>query len=255
MTQFRWPCNPDGISWGVSLMSGSTRLAEMAGRIGFDAVWIEMEHGPTDFAAAEMLCMAIESGGAVPAIRLPDGQRHHVLRAVEINARIVIVPMINTAAAARDVVRHGKFPPLGERGFNSRTRGTGYGLRGFETEFAEANASNHLLVQIETREAIENLEEICGVAGISGILVGPSDLSMSYGLPGQTSHPDVIHVVTKALCHAHEVGLRTAIVASGGPLLEAAINAKCDLIFCGNDVSNLGAAWTELRKGCGGLGL
>src|SRR3954464_15685825 len=67
---------------GVCIYSGSTRLAELATRIGFEAVWIEMEHGPTDFALAESICMAAEASGGVGVLRVPDGQRHHVLRAL-----------------------------------------------------------------------------------------------------------------------------------------------------------------------------
>ena len=88
------------VLWGVSLYTGSTRLAEMAGKIGFDVVWIEMEHGPTDYQNAENICLAAQAGGAIPAIRLPSGQRHHVLRALEIGARIVVIPMVDTAEEA-----------------------------------------------------------------------------------------------------------------------------------------------------------
>ncbi|MEP0844923.1 MAG: hypothetical protein HRF43_19655, partial [Phycisphaerae bacterium] len=137
---------------GVAIGSGSTRLAELAGRLGFESVWIEMEHGPVDFSQAEMLSMAAELGGAVPALRVPDGQRHHILRALEIGARIVVVPMINTPEEAARLVEYGKFAPLGSRGFNVRSRGLGYGLNGCPASFAEANAYTYLFAQIETRE-------------------------------------------------------------------------------------------------------
>src|SRR5206468_5373601 len=103
---------------GVAVYSGATRLAEMAAQTGFETIWIEMEHGPADFGAVESLCMAIEAGGGVPTVRIPDGQRHHVLRALEVGARIVVVPMINGAEQAKQIVQYGKFPPLGLRGYN-----------------------------------------------------------------------------------------------------------------------------------------
>src|SRR5262247_2220832 len=74
---------------GICVYSGSTRLAELAARVGFETIWIEMEHGPADFGEVESLCMAIETGGGIAAVRVPDGQRHHVLRALEVGARIV----------------------------------------------------------------------------------------------------------------------------------------------------------------------
>src|SRR6476469_1151913 len=106
---------------GVCVYTGSTRLAEMAAMMGFDTVWIEMEHGPAGFELVESLCMAIQSGGGVPTVRVPDLQRHHVLRALEAGARIIVVPMINTAEQAAEIVKHGKFAPIGSRGFNTRS--------------------------------------------------------------------------------------------------------------------------------------
>ena len=91
--------------WGVSLYSGAPRLAELACRIGFDAVWIEMEHGPTDFVQAEALCYATLANDGLPLIRLPDSSRNFVLKAVEVGARIIVVPMVNDAATARQIVQ------------------------------------------------------------------------------------------------------------------------------------------------------
>ena len=236
------------LQWGVSLYSGSTRLAELAGKIGFDVVWIEMEHGPTNFSQAENICFAVQAGGALPAIRLPDGQRHHVLRALEIGARIIIVPMINTAEQAVAVVQHGKYPPLGSRGFNNRTRGTGYGLAGIDAAFATANAETQLYVQVETREAVENLDAIVQVEGLTGILVGPCDLSISYGMTGRLDNPELIATVVDVIRRTREAGLRPAILVATGPMLDAVLEAGCELIFCGGDIANLTNVWTELLE-------
>jgi len=151
---------------GVSIYSNATRLAEMAARVGFETVWIEMEHGPADFEQVEALCTAAQAGGAAATVRIPDGQRHHVLRALEVGARIVVVPMVNTADQARRIVEYGKFPPLGQRGFNVRSRGVNYGLSDQKSAFADANARTHLFAQIETLEAASNVEPICEIDGL-----------------------------------------------------------------------------------------
>jgi 4-hydroxy-2-oxoheptanedioate aldolase len=240
--------NISPVLWGVSLYTGSTRLAEMAGKIGFDVVWIEMEHGPTGFQNAENICLAAEAGGAVPAIRVPSGQRHHVLRALEIGARIIVVPMVDTAEEAAEIVHHGKFPPLGMRGFNNRTRGTGYGLKSLSDELANVNSETHLFVQVETRRAVENIEDICSVQGLTGILVGPCDLSMSYGMNGLLDSPMLISTVVEVLQKARRVGRRTAIVVPPGAMLNAVMEVGCDLVICGGDVANLAATWIELLE-------
>src|SRR5438105_10186232 len=177
-------CDHDGnprVLRGVSLYTGSPRLAELAGRIGFETVWIEMEHGPTDYALAEHICMAAEASGALATIRVSDGQRHHVLRALEVGARIVVVPMVQTADQARQIVEYGKFAPLGARGYNMRSRGVNYGLGDKRSIFANANSRSYLFAQIETMQSVENLEAICAVEGLSGVFIGPGYLSVSIG--------------------------------------------------------------------------
>jgi 2-keto-3-deoxy-L-rhamnonate aldolase RhmA len=231
---------------GVAVYSGATRLAEMAARIGFETVWIEMEHGPADFGHVESLCMAIESGGGIPTVRIPDGQRHHVLRAVEVGAQIVVVPMINTAEQARQVVQYGKFPPLGARGYNVRSRGVQYGLFGPGASFARANDRTYLFAQIETTQAVDNLDEICDVKGLSGIFIGPGDLSVSYGCTGQLGGQRLIDTVCHCIRRARGCGLHAGILVPPGAMLNAAIEAGCDLMFYGGDVAELGNAWPKL---------
>jgi len=229
---------------GVAVITGATKIAEMAGRLGFDMVWIEVEHGGASFSEIETLCMAAESGGAIPVVRLPDNQRHHILRALEVGGRIIVVPMINTADEARQIVEHGKFPPLGSRGFNTRSRGLNYGLGGNMTAaFTDANASTHLIAQIETVEAANNIEAICGVDGISGVLVGPGDLSVSLGKPGAFTDGELIELVENVMRRTRACGKHAGILVAPGPLLDAARKAGCDFFFCGGDINDLAKAW------------
>ena len=231
---------------GAAVITGSLKLAEMAGRMGFDTVWIEVEHGGASFSEVETLCLAAEAGGAVPTVRLPGGEREHVLRALEVGARIVVVPLVNDAHAAREIVRHGKFPPLGERGFNTRSRGLNYGLDGMENlaaTFARANETTHLIAQIETRESVDNLDAICAVEGLSGVLIGPGDLSVSLGKPGAFTDPEFIGLVAAVVARARAAGKHAGILVAPGPLLDAVREAGCDLFFCAGDVNDLARAW------------
>jgi 2-keto-3-deoxy-L-rhamnonate aldolase RhmA len=234
------------IHYGVTLISGAPRLAELAGRIGFDTVWIEVEHGPAGFNEVEALCVAVEAGGALPTVRIPDAQRHHVLRALEVGARILIVPMVNDAATARQIVEHGKFAPLGSRGYNTRSRGVGFGLTDAATAFKEANERTSLFAQIETRQAVEALEPICRVEGLAGIFIGPGDLSVSYGRIGALADPELIAIVADCIRRARGWGLHAGILVEPGPMLDAAMAAGADLVFCGGDLSTVTRAWRTL---------
>jgi 2-keto-3-deoxy-L-rhamnonate aldolase RhmA len=248
-----WPYNEDPFTdsegqtralRGVAVITGSTKIAEMAGRLGFDLVWIEVEHGGNSFSEVEALCMATESGGAIPVVRLPNHHRDNILRALEVGGRIIVVPMINTADEAREIVEHGKFPPLGNRGFNTRSRGLNYGLGGNpQAAFHDANASTYLIAQIETVEAANNVEAICSVEGISGVLVGPGDLSVSLGKPGAFTDPELIELVESVMRRTRACGKQAGILVAPGPLLDAARKAGCNFFFCGGDINDLAKAW------------
>lgn len=231
---------------GVTINTGSTRLAELSGMIGFETAWIDVEHGTPGFVEVEALCTAIEAGGGVPTVRIPDNQRHHVLRTVEAGGRIVVVPMVNTAEDARRIVEHAKFPPLGRRGFNQRSRGLRYGLEPPAASFREANERTHLFAQIETLEAVKNLDAICEVDGLAGIFVGPGDLSVSLGKSGAFTDPGVIAEVERIIRRARSLGKHAGILAMPGPLLDASLKAGADLVFAGSDITNVAAAWKSL---------
>lgn len=231
---------------GVGLASGSPRLAELAARVGFETVWIDMEHGPTSFERAEAICQAVEAGGGFGTIRVADAQRSSVLRALEVGARVVVVPMIETAEQAADVARAGKFPPRGERGFNTRSRGVGFGLAPALEAFARADAETHLFVQIETARGVKNLDRILAVPGLSGILLGPGDLSASVGAFGDMKSEALVRTCAGCVARARAAGRHAGVYVSPGPLLDAAMGAGADLVFAGGDVGALAKAWTQL---------
>jgi 4-hydroxy-2-oxoheptanedioate aldolase len=230
----------------VTVNSASPLLVSLAAQIGFEAVWIESEHGPIGFERAETLCLAAEAGGIFPLIRLPDGERHHILRALEIGARIILVPMVDDADYARRIVDVGKYPPLGHRGFNTRTRGMDFGMLDLQDTLARANNRTHLFAQIETTAAVAKIDEILAVDGLSGLFMGPGDLAVSMGRAGQMADPELRETVLSCMAKAKTAGKLTGIFTLPGPLLSAAMDAGCDLVVCGGDVMDLGLAWTKL---------
>ncbi|MBI3852736.1 MAG: hypothetical protein HY298_20980 [Verrucomicrobia bacterium] len=232
---------------GCAINSGSPRLAELAARIGFDVVWIEMEHASADLATAEAMCVATVAGGGIPLVRIPSCQRNHVLPALEIGGRIIVAPLVNDDAAARELVRHGKFRPTGERGYNTRSRALEFGMD--SEAMARANDTTCLLPQIETIEAVRNLDAILAVEGIDGIFVGPGDLSADLGRPGQFEDPELSHLVCESIRKARQRGLHAGVLVSEGQLFEASLKAGVDLCIIASDMKDLISAWrTQLAK-------
>ena len=240
---------------GAQCLSSANAVGELAGVLGFDLVWYEMEHGGLSMESLQALCQAACAGGAAPVPRLPDHNRFHVMRALEVGARMTIVPMVNTAEIAAEMVQWGKFPPVGARGYNFSSRGLKYGV-GAITEIHDwADKNTHLIAQIETVEAVDNIDEIVAVDGISGVFVGPGDLSCYLGCPGEFDNPELLDAVATVIKKTKAAGKHAGLLGPE-PLLRHGLAAGADFIFCANDIRTLASAWgnvlTRARDGFAG---
>jgi len=226
---------------GCGISSGGPRMAEVAARIGFDVVWMEMEHATADLATTEAMCVSAEAGGAIPLVRAAGYGRSHILHALEVGARIVVVPLVNDESACREVVRHGKFRPLGQRGFNTRSRAMGFGAD--PAAMARANEETCLMPQVESLEAVKNLDGILSVEGIGGIFIGPGDLSADLGRPREYEDPQLQDIVRQCIARSRGAGLHAGILVGEGALLDAALEAGADLCVVGSDVQAAIDTW------------
>ena len=161
---------------------------------GFDGIWLEGEHGAVDAADLGNLTRACDIWGMTSVVRVNKNDQGLIYRTLDRGAQGVIVPHVDTAEEAQNVVNGGKFAPLGKRGlFTSRQ---GYGTRDF---LERANEETLLVALIEDIKAWENLDAILEVDGLDVLFVAPSDFAASMGLIGQVSHPDVQAKIDDAL--------------------------------------------------------
>ncbi len=195
------------VSYGVAFGFVSLELIESCGYLGFDWILIDAEHGPVGYKDCQELVRACKVSGLVPCIKVPQIQKEVIAGYLDAGALGILAPHIKTAADARALVDAAKFPPLGKRGAGSRTSASNYGLTQTPIEyFRLANEATFLNALVEDVEGIENLDEILAVEGIDAVSIGPGDLSLSMGLPGQFNHPDLRKTIDKAYAR---------IVASG----------------------------------------
>ena len=174
--------------------ANSPDIAEFVGPFGFDAVWVETEHGPVDFKDIPDLTRACDLWGMTSVVRVNANQPGLIYRTLDVGAQAVVVPHINTADEARAVVDAAKFYPLGARGnFTSRQ---GIGVPDYQDR---ANDETMLIVLIEDIVAVNNLAEILEVDNIDVFFVATGDLSQSMGLLGQATHADVVAVANDAI--------------------------------------------------------
>ena len=234
--------------FGAAVYFNNPLFIEMCAHLGFQVMWIEMEHSHITFSDALNLCRISQGCGLLTMIRIPSAARENVLKAAECGPDIINVPMANSAHELHQLVRYARFAPLGERGYFSVSRAVQYGVvADVPAEQQKINDELCLMAQIETAEAVANREEICKVAGVD-LFIGPSDLAASLGVPGQTGHQRVEEAGRLAIQAAKKHGKLVAVGAQPADF-NLWIRAGVDVLFCTNDTSclRLGAE-TVLQK-------
>ncbi len=200
---------------GAAAYMYNPAFLEMAAFMGYTAAWIEMEHTMLTFPQAIDLCRIATGLGMLTMVRIPDVNRETVLKACECGPDILDLPMANTPEMLRQFVSNARFPPLGVRGFFGVSRAVKYGIPGpVATEQQKLNDELCLMIQIETKEAVDRIEELCEVPGIDAIFLGPADLSASLGVPGQTGHDSVYAAAEKTIKVARAHGKQVAVGAA-----------------------------------------
>ena len=233
---------------GCASDSVAPASTELAGILGFDLVWADLEHGPADWRDAQMFCQAAKAGGALSLLRIQSADRNHILHALDVGTDIVVVPMVESRATAEEVVQHGKYMPVGKRGFAGSPRGLRYGCGDDKLELVRrANRESHLFVQIETVTALQRCSEIVSVDGLTGALVGPADLSFSLGKPLDFGSEFVAHFA-HAVRTIRAAGKVAATATAHPDLIKAGVEAGLQIIVCASEVISLRADWTRVLK-------
>jgi 4-hydroxy-2-oxoheptanedioate aldolase len=188
---------------GPFMKTGEPAFVEAAGYAGFDFAILDMEHGPVSFENMQNNIRAAIISRMIPIIRVEDKNESNIGKALDIGAMGIQVPQIENAEQAREVIKAAKFYPEGQRGVCRFVRAAQYSSMDRYDYFRTAN-DTLVILQLEGKEALENLEEILEVKGIDVIFIGPYDLSQSLGIPGQISHPDVIAQMQRIVASAKE---------------------------------------------------
>lgn len=167
------------VTFGAWLSIPSSFSAEIMANQGFDWVCIDMQHGVLDYQVALTMLQAIGATATIPFVRVPWNEPGIIGKALDAGAMGVIIPMVNSVAEAKQAVAACRYFPQGARSFGP-TRATYYAGTDY---FTGANREVACIPMIETRQAVEHLDEILAVPGIDAAYVGPADLSITYGLP------------------------------------------------------------------------
>jgi 4-hydroxy-2-oxoheptanedioate aldolase len=176
---------------GCFIRYADPSLAELVALQGFDFLILDGEHGAVEPRDAENMVRAAELWDVTPIVRVPANQPPVILRFLDTGAQGAQIPLIGSPEGARGAVNAVKYWPDGTRGL-AGVRAAHYGQRETLGDYtARANDQTLVVVQIETREALEHVPEIARTAGVDVVFIGPTDLSQALGVPGQTTHPRV----------------------------------------------------------------
>ncbi|MFH1878914.1 MAG: aldolase/citrate lyase family protein [Candidatus Omnitrophota bacterium] len=197
----------------------SPSLAEAIGLSGIDFAIIDAEHGPVSMETAQGMVRAFDVTGTPSLIRVSANEPHLILRALDTGASGIQVPHVSTAADAARVVGSAKYYPAGARGFTPFTRAGGYGTKAAgHTE--RSNDETIVVVNVEGKKGVNNLDDISAVSGIDVVFVGPYDLSQSLGAPGKVDAPEIISAIKKCVKIAERKGLACGSYAGSSKYLD-----------------------------------
>jgi 2-keto-3-deoxy-L-rhamnonate aldolase RhmA len=206
-------------------------VTELLAAIGYDWLFIDAEHGP--FAPGDALPLLQAAGDCPCLIRVPAGDDVWIKKALDIGAAGIIVPQVHTPEQASAIVQSAKYSPQGRRGVGLG-RAHRYGLR-FGEYLRTANRDTVIVIQAESRAAVDNIGQIAATPGIDAILIGPYDLSASLGHIGEVDHPEVKDAISAIRAACIKAGVRLGIFGVSPDAVLPYMHAGFTLITAGVD--------------------
>jgi 2-keto-3-deoxy-L-rhamnonate aldolase RhmA len=189
---------------GTWVMSASPIVAEAMGCAGFEWGVVDMEHSPLDLMATIHMLQAVAGTPMLPIVRVPWNDTVFMKRVLDAGAHTLLVPFVQDADEARAAVAATRYPPQGVRGMAGMSRSSRFGTR--PNHFGTANDTVSVIVQLETPQAVANLEAIAAVDGVDALFLGPADLSGAMGHVGQLTHPEVMAVMAQCAARCKAAG-------------------------------------------------
>jgi 4-hydroxy-2-oxoheptanedioate aldolase len=231
------------LGW-LSVAHGFT--TEVMARQGFDALCIDLQHGTAEMGDVLPMLQAISQTDTVPVVRVAWNEPATIMKALDLGAMCIIVPLVNTPQEAAKAVAACRYPPVGMRS-NGPVRAVYYGGADY---VANANDEIVIMAMIETKEGLANLDAICATPGLDAVYIGPADLSFALGLPPRADNPDPLHMATcdKILQTAHKHGIKCVMHCAGAEFAAGAVKRGFDMVMLTSDASCMAAgARAELQ--------
>ncbi|MCR9126192.1 MAG: HpcH/HpaI aldolase/citrate lyase family protein [Rhodobacteraceae bacterium] len=245
VNEFKKALKDGKLQIGCWLAMADAGAAEMMGTAGFDWVVIDGEHAPNDIRSIRDQLIALAPGPTHPVVRVPVGETWIIKQVLDAGAQTVLVPLVESAAQARALVRACRYPPEGTRGVG----GAGARATRFSSipdYFATAGDQIALLVQVETRAGIAALDEILTVEGVDGVFIGPADLAADMGFGGASEAPEVQATIADAIARIGAAGKASGILGTNDTATQGYRDMGAQFLAVGMDVLILVRAARDL---------
>jgi 4-hydroxy-2-oxoheptanedioate aldolase len=228
--------------------------ADIIAASDFDWVLIDMEHSPNELFSVLTQLQVYDAGKPSPIVRVPWNEPVIVKRLLDIGANSLLFPMVRSPEEAAQAVAATRYPPKGVRGLSLNQRANRFGrVKDYVSVYEQEIC---VLVQIETRGALEHIEEIAGVEGVDAVFFGPADLSSDMGLLGQPAHAEVKAAILDGLSRCKKAGRRVGLLSTSEADSLAFLKAGFDFISVGSDTAlltrNMDALAERMRAGMAG---
>ncbi len=241
---------------GTWIQLGHPGIAEIFANAGYQWIAADCEHTDIDIQTFSAVARGMHGRGTVPLARVRENDTLAIRQVLDAGSMGVIVPLVNTAEEAAKAVAAAKYPPGGVRGF-AYCRANNWGTD-FDSYAESANREIAVVVMIESRQAVENIDAILAVEGVDGVFIGPYDMSGSYGITGKTSHPVIQEACRKVAeaCERHGKSAGMHIVRPDEDTVDRALKDGFTFIALGMDTVYLqeasGKALKAIIKKAGG---
>ncbi len=215
----------------------SNYTVEILAGAGFDWILLDTEHSPNDLESVLTQLQAAAAYQTTAIVRVPWSDQVVIKRYLDAGAQSLLIPFVSTADEARAAVSYTRYPPRGVRGVGGTTRATRFGrVRDYARHVQQELC---VLVQVETKQGLDELEAICAVDGVDGVFIGPADLHASLGHTGQTEHPDVLPVIDDAIRRIRAAGKAPGVLTPNRLLARRWLDCGALFVAVGADVGIL----------------
>ena len=206
-------------------------------RQGFDALCIDLQHGTSEANDVLPMLQAVSQTDTVPVVRVAWNDPASIMRALDLGAYGIIVPLVSTAEEAAMAVSACRYPPVGMRS-SGPVRAAHYGGAEY---FTQANDEIIIMAMIETKQGLANLDAICATPGLDAVYIGPADLSFALGMPPRSDNPDPLHLETcdKIRATAHQHGIKAVMHCASAEFAANAIKRGFDMVMLTSDLNCL----------------